>query len=325
MSPLDAAWEAVLGAPDDDRALCVLADALMEVGDPHGEFIRLQLSGGSASAHLSRHAAELVGDPLHLSTWSPRFERGFIESIQIATAAELEAVLQRPVGRLLRKLDVSALSTEPISAIGQVLALRGPRTLSTLWFGRGGLSPWAPREVRVDLEHPGELELAPITARLTSLEQLALGSWAMRFEGASSTSLRSLSLNLQHPVHALEEARFPALVTLELELPYRAIALPPGLLQQKIAPQLRSLTLRGALWPPQLRALAQSPLLQDLTRLEIAAEAETAWYPALLQAAPAFAHLEQLDLIPDRHYPDWVAAVKAALPRAIIREPRLRL
>ena len=36
MTPLEAAWEAVLERPDDDRALHVLGDALLEIGDPLG-------------------------------------------------------------------------------------------------------------------------------------------------------------------------------------------------------------------------------------------------------------------------------------------------
>lgn len=35
----------------------------------------------------------------------------------------------------------------------------------------------------------------------------------------------------------------------------------------------------------------------------------------LLQSAERFAHLQQLNLRPDRHHPEWVAALKALLPR----------
>lgn len=325
MTPREAAWEAVLGAPDDDRALQVLADALMEVGDPQGELIRLQLAGHDPHEHLAQHAAALLGDPLRLTTWSPEFARGFISTVQLAAAAELEAVIARPIGKLLRKVDISPLTTEPIAKLVDVLAARGPQTISSVWFGRGGLTPWAPPEVRVDVDHPGAVQVAPLVARLTSLKELMLGSWAVRFDGARSESLCSLDLNLQSPVGGLGEARFPALRELTLELPFRRLDFPLALLAGEVAPQLRTLTLTGALWPQQFSDLSVSALLRGLTTLRVVAEAETGWYATLLETLDSWAHLEELVLTADRHHPEWVEAVKAALPQARIRTPLLRL
>ncbi|MDP2273282.1 MAG: hypothetical protein Q8N23_37050 [Archangium sp.] len=311
MKPLEAAWEAVLGSPDDDGALQVLSDALMERGDPHGELIRLQLASDEDGAHqhLATHAAELLGDPLHLTTWLPRFTRGFLSSVVVAEVRELEAVIDRPVGRLLRQLEVNPLTIEPIV---EVLSQRGPRTISSLRFGSAS-------------QLPGVLEVAPVTARLSALQHLVLGSWALRFDGASSRSLRTLSINLQNPARGLDEARFPRLEALALELPFRRLDLPLALLAGDVAPSLQSLSITGALWPQQLSDLSVSALLRGLKRLEIAAEAETGWYTTLIETIDSFAHLERLELVADRHHPEWVQAVKAALPQATIREPRLRL
>lgn len=336
MTPLDAAWEAVLGAPDDDRALCVLADALMERGDPHGELIRLQLAGTDPSEHLARHAAELLRDPHRLRTWSPTFARGFISSVQVTSAAELEAVIARPVGKLLRKVDISPLTTEPISQIVDVLAARGPRTISCLWFGRGLLIPWAPAEANeldhLDVHHLGAVQVDELAKRLTSLEELMLGSWAGHFGSAPNASLRNLGLNLQHRVTEsghrgyFGAAHFPALHELSLQLPFSRRKLPLPLLAGEAAPQLRALTLTGGfLWPQQLSELSGSALLRGLATLRITVQAETGWYPTLLKTLDSFAHLHELELLADRHHPEWVAAVRAALPQAIIREPRLRL
>ena len=177
MTPLAAAWEAVLGAPDDDQALLVLADALMERGDPHGELIRLQLAGDEEGAlrHIATHAAQLLGDALHLASWSPRFDRGFLQEVRLATASDFEAVIARPIGRLLRQISITPLSinplmVEPIERLVGGLAARAPRTLHSLRFGSSGLTPG----------HPGELEIAPLTSRLTSLTTLTLASWALR-------------------------------------------------------------------------------------------------------------------------------------------------
>ena len=101
--------------------------------------------------------------------------------------------------------------------------------------------------------------------------------------------------------------------------------LPLALLAGEVAPRLESLTITGALWPQQLSDLSVSALLRGLDRLELTAEAETGWYTTLLETIEAWAHLEHLVLTADRHHPEWVQAVKAALPQAVVRDPRLRL
>jgi hypothetical protein len=173
--------------------------------------------------------------------------------------------------------------------------------------------------------HPGALEVAPLTSRLTSLRSLILGSWPLRFEGASSASLRELFVNLHDPVSGLGEARFPGLELLELDLPFRRLDFPLALLGGEVAPKLGKLAIHGALWPQQLGDLAVSAVLRGLTELTISAEAETGWYPTLLETIDAFAHLKVVELVGDRHHPEWVAAVKAALPGVRIRDPQLRL
>jgi uncharacterized protein (TIGR02996 family) len=317
MTPLEAAWEAVLAAPDDDRALQVLADALMETGDPHGELIRLQLSGDEEGAreHIVRHAAELLGEDTYLQLWSPRFSRGFVEDVHVATAAELDAVTARPIGRLLRHVHVRAGMMEPVQRIVSVLA-RGPRTITSLGFET---------DAGAEEPGPGTLELAPLTSRLTSLETMSLGSWPLRFEGAASPSLHKLTISLREPVTGLGEARFPGLESLALDLPFRRLDFPLALLGGQVAPKLKTLTISGALWPQQLSDLSVSALLRGLTELEIHAEPQTGWYPALIGTIDSFAQLERLTLVADRHHPEWVQAVRAALPQVIIHEPQLRL
>lgn len=336
MTPLEAAWEAVLAAPDDDHALHVLADALMERGDPHGELIRLQLAGDEAGAarHLERHADELLGDARYLAEWSLRFTRGFLATLRVETAADLQKALDRPVSRLLREVRVSSLPVltqelepaEPgpigpaVEDIVRILAAQGPKTISALHFGYAS----APRFLSPDTP-AGEVHMAPLTSRLVSLEEVQLTMWPTDFVGASSNSLRRLSVDLHNPVRGLGESRFPVLSALALNLPFRRIDLPPPLLAGEVAPRLKALSLSGALWPQQVHDLASSALLRGLTGLEIHAEPETGWYPAMLETIDSFAHLERLSLVADRHHPEWVRAVKTALPQVIIREPQLRL
>ncbi len=312
MDPVDAAWKAVLASPDDDRALRVLADALMERGDPHGELIAFQLSGDEAgsNAHLAIHEQSLLGTQ-GLAAWSARFARGFLSSIRLETASDFEALAKRPVARLLREVRISQQSmlgtvVDPIERLVEVLAAHGPRTITALKIGSE-----APELVE------GELAVAPLTNHFTSLDSLEL-SWAANFEGAASTSLRYLRLNLAHPIGRLGAARFPSLTSLELELPYRVLPLPSQLLAGLVSPKLETLVLRGTVWPQLLHELASSTLLRSLRRLEISAGSETAWYPALIETASSFAHLEHLGLAADRNHPEWISAVKTALPQARI-------
>ena len=316
MSPLDAAWAAVLAAPDDDQALHVLADALMEQGDPHGELIRLQLAGDETAAlrHFATHAAELLGDERHLTRWKPLIARGFLSSVKVTAIDELEAIFERPMAKLLRGVKIEGDEDhEPINPIVELLARQSPPALATLGFGVNG-----------DFEHEGEIEVGLLTTGMKLLQDLRIMSWPANLGGAHSSSLLHLRLNLYNPIRGLNEARFPALQSLGLILPYRTMELPPALLARTVSPKLEALTLQGALWPEQLHELAESALLKGLKRLEISAEAETAWYAGLLETIESFAHLERLDVIADRHHPEWVTAVKTALPQASILEARVR-
>lgn len=316
MTPLESAWQAVLEAPHHAPTLQVLADALMERGDPHGELIRLQLMGDrAATQHLAQHAAGLLGEQARLTTCLPQLERGFLSSIRVASAAELEALLERPIARLLREVQVSSQTPDPVERFAEVLVTRGPPTLSRLSFGNRGLSPQA----------EGELNVAALTSGLGSLEELSVATWAANFEGAASARLRGLTLSLANPVRGLGEASFRKLEALTLELPFRGLELPLSLLSGEVTPALASLTLEGAMWPAQLHELSVSSLLRELRHLRLAAEAETGWYVALLETMDSFAHLESLELLADAHHPDWMSAVKAALPQVKIVHRQLRL
>ena len=318
MTPLDAAWAAVLAAPDDDQALQVLADALMESGDPHGELIRLQLAGDEAGAkeHLAKHCEALLG--VH-DLWTTRFARGFLSSISLETAAEFEAVMQRPAARLLREVRVvptslGARPNDPIDLLVNALATCGPRTIDSIRLEE---EPDAP-----DLPAVGVVAVATLTARFPALANLTL-KWSADFEHARSESLRHLTLHFGYRVSNLGHASFPSLSTLELELPYRVLELPRELLAGEVGPKIENLVLRGTLWPQLLHELVGTALLRNLRRMEINVRADTAWYPALLERAAAFSHLDQLAVVDDRHHPEWVNAVKIALPQArILSAPR---
>lgn len=79
---IDALWRAVIEAPDDlDRRL-VLADALIERGDPRGEAIALHCRHDARL--LDAHHHELLGDTALLYA-DPRFTGGLLSSISVGT------------------------------------------------------------------------------------------------------------------------------------------------------------------------------------------------------------------------------------------------
>src|SRR5262249_36922157 len=60
---LEQLLDAVLKNPDDDRARSVYADALLDAGDPRGEFIALQLESareGRLSSTAEKRERELI-------------------------------------------------------------------------------------------------------------------------------------------------------------------------------------------------------------------------------------------------------------------------
>ncbi len=89
----EALFALVFETPDDDDPRWVLSDSLMEQGDPHGEFIRAQLSGeptklttrerkrfaGVLSEHIRWTGAHIIDGP------AAHFDRGILHACAIAS------------------------------------------------------------------------------------------------------------------------------------------------------------------------------------------------------------------------------------------------
>jgi uncharacterized protein (TIGR02996 family) len=80
----DALLEAILADPTDDRARLVYADALQDLGDPRGELVALQISGGKSAEARAKQLLEK-----HRKTWQDfgakgaryTWARGFIDRV----------------------------------------------------------------------------------------------------------------------------------------------------------------------------------------------------------------------------------------------------
>lgn len=94
---LEPLWAECLAHPDDDGPRVVLADALLERGDPRGELVSLQLSPAlddtqrkRASALLRQHEKDWLGD-LATVTKQRVWRRGFLEEAELARNASADA------------------------------------------------------------------------------------------------------------------------------------------------------------------------------------------------------------------------------------------
>ena len=99
---LDELWRQVAESPDEVSARLVLADALIEAGDPRGELIALQCGGADATVIVDRdhvdNVAERVNDLVaaHWDAWlgetalvihrhNAKFEGGMLAAIEVGS------------------------------------------------------------------------------------------------------------------------------------------------------------------------------------------------------------------------------------------------
>lgn len=132
---------AVCAAPDDDRPRLVLADTLIEAGDPLGEFISLQVAAGRRSAKGLARQREKALIAAHGPSWVPRgltdvvFLRGFVSAGLLRNEAEPNDFRWQ----LIERLSVYRGYGEALLA-GELRSLRefngmGPRELSGVLSG----------------------------------------------------------------------------------------------------------------------------------------------------------------------------------------------
>lgn len=299
-TPLDQAWAQALAAPDDLQARQVLADALQEAGDPHGELIELQLITPADAEEreeariqvtqlLAMHGAALLGDADLAGRLELRWEGGFVRVAEaVATLGDAETLLRAPAGRLIRSLHFSDLAA-PVAQIAAVLARCAPPTLRGL---RIGLAPVAT---------PAVHDVAPLFLALPALEQLDVTGLLVDFATVTSGRLARLAvgstLNAEPALTTLGAADLPALRRLELLLPDQGAHLPGAFLTAHGFRGLEWLWLVGDVTRGTIEALAGSALLARLRQLTLIPGVDPAWSTALRHHAAAYAHLERVELV----------------------------
>lgn len=130
---------AVWAAPSDDGPREVYADWLMERGDPHGEFIALQLARARRRVGPTPRENELL--EAHIRRWlgpldvavrigSARFERGFLEFCRVAwqKLAATPGLMTHPAWATVRVYELESAGEEACDAwLDHMIALGAKR------------------------------------------------------------------------------------------------------------------------------------------------------------------------------------------------------
>lgn len=116
----------VLAAPEQDGPRRVLADALLEAGDPRGELILLQLRGAASSWRerelLRLHGARWMAGLGPLALPGPHFSRGFLTGVRIDRRAG-PLVVPEPELSLVERLEATSGPDRP-DVFGALVGLR---------------------------------------------------------------------------------------------------------------------------------------------------------------------------------------------------------
>ncbi|MBK7398613.1 MAG: hypothetical protein IPJ34_20525 [Myxococcales bacterium] len=340
MADREALYREILAHDDDVDTQLVLADALIDSGDPRGRLLAVQraleLDPWNADLQrdevrlIDRHADALLGplalhrydDGLEL-TWHRGFVRGAaIDEQHVSSSRLLDELLQIP-------------AVESLSALrlGHVLDFEGCR--ACLVARRPAL-----RRLEYGIDAHGnavfeEGNLAPLLEVLPTLEAFVGPSGHLgriRLPKVRSFDLRYVSRDLS----ALVDAEWPSLESLRLAGRadrYDFVDVRPLLDALGATTNLRELALLGMeIWDddwgdptpadPLVEHLAGSPVLARLRRFELDGRIGTTGVTAILEAAPAFAHLEELVLTVADVDVDLRDRLARVAPRVRLHSPR---
>jgi uncharacterized protein (TIGR02996 family) len=325
--------DAIVENPDDDAPRRVYADALLDRGDPYGEFINVQIDlatdGLSREARIARRIRERKLLAAHGWSWSmpfdrlglaePAFRRGFVDELTLDAdtivhrASEVLAIA--PLLRNLTVRDMTGLDHEDTTAQwSAVLASPVMPRLAGLRFDISFL-PYAPDP----LPHYEAVQMLAMAAerwpRLVAIAPSEFGGPALdRFVG--SALIRRLAyIDLSQQEAETVSAILGAIPVGQL----RGLRVDWRLTDRFLHEPLRSLELAGASpqiiraignatalanlreldlgWgdPPMVEALADAERLESLGVLRFSVRLSLAQLEALLEY-PVVKRLEVLDL-----------------------------
>lgn len=350
----EALESAIAASPDDPAPYGVYADWLIEQGHPFGEFIALQLAraerpkdSGLALREQEMLGANVVGW-LGVPLWklkragglSYEWRYGFFKGVTFGapTLSDVDAesayagLANCHLFRFARELDVHLHAGKGLGRGGHfdetvaAMARHGvPATLARLsfdvadyqisWSHLGDVTPLYPAlQNLVELSlHVGTMDLGP-WVDLPRLERLAIltgGLGREAFEAVLASpfpELHSLSLGFGSADYGcrctIDDVR--------------------RLLERATLPKLRHLGLRNAEFQDAIvDELARSPRLATLRTLDVSmGTMGDVGAQVLLEQAPAFAHLESIDVSENFITPPVAERLRATFRERILVAPQ---
>lgn len=330
--------EAIVAKPDDARGWQVYADFLIEKGESWGEVIAKALQGKPDTARQKAAEESLLNGAEGTFTW----KFGVLEHFDFQPGEEgeepmhvtLERVLKHPAGHFIRKLTLGLPPNEDtewhMEDLAKAIVNAGPLPFlqeldlspdadhmdQPSWRRLGdvrGIWEAAPH-LKVFLAQGAQgsddgvqAKLAPITA--PHLERFVFESGGLtkavpeELGAASLPSLTHLELHFGRPDYGCTSE----------------VGSLGKLLEGKGLPKLQILGLKNSEWEAELiEAVAKSKLLKQLEVVDfsmgVMSSSSTA---ALKKYAPAFKHLNELNLEDNYFSEDDQQALKKELPNAV--------
>jgi uncharacterized protein (TIGR02996 family) len=347
----------LVAAPDDVAAHLVYSDWLTHAGDPRGELIAVQHAraarpddaqlAAAEKALLDQHGAEWLGlAAAHPKAAIVEWRLGHVHALRLSwegndaygsgyiePAELLRAVLERPAGRLLQRVDHELFASE-YSAEGVIATLgelRPPslRELSLADFSSCALTPG-------DLNGISWLQcgnLAPLYGALPRLESLEVMGVVELGDRVALPSLKRLAVRTgtlrRAAIAALSASELSSLERLEVWFGSANYGAEGGvddlgaLLSGERLPRLTWLGLMNSEFADELpAALARSALLSRLRELDLSMGIMTErGARALVEHADAFRHLERVSLV-NNYIEGEAVALLRALPFVDLGEQR---
>jgi hypothetical protein len=292
--------------PYDRAAYAVLADRLIELGDPRGELIALQLKRRSAEMELAAtDVIERMGDaakPPPGVTFEWAFGYAKTVKIEPGTAKGTKDALAHPSCRFLVELRVGHNNAPLTGSINAIAAAQRP-CLRVLQLGK------APTHADYS-HHSREVgDLSGLWAACPALQDLDIVGTSATFGDIRAPKLLAFkyvtsSLGAGEAA-SISRAAWPAIKQLEIECgtvttdPHRKTTPWLGkLLERDDMPALEQLVIEHTVDTDKLiPALVTSPLLKTLRELSLAHGALTeTGIDLIVKHRAAFARLESFDL-----------------------------
>jgi uncharacterized protein (TIGR02996 family) len=231
----DELLAAVYAEPDSDDPRVVLADYLLQDGDPFGEFIAKQLSGehGVAELLLAQHGAEWLGS-LRPFTRRAQFQRGFPTRLELGAILTPEVIPLGPLPseRALATVEDLLTGGAHHDAYGALIASPAMTALRRIEIFDPGVLGWlerSPAKIR-HVSHaarPGGSslhELLAICERRPDITSLTVehNLVDLVLESPIADRLTTLAIRGTLPVHPALSARVPGDLAVTL-VPHAAL------------------------------------------------------------------------------------------------------